>query len=309
MTGNRGYFSKIDETVTGKVRFGDDSKIDIKGKGSILFVTKNGERKVLADVYYIPDLRSNIISLGQATKSGCDVRMKENYLMLYDEDGHLLVKALGSKNCLYKVIMEAEFQNCLQVVKTGDSSTCHARLGHVNLENMKTMIKKELVIGLPNIQVEKEMCSSCFLGKQTRKTFPQATSFRASSILELVHADLCGPITPPTAAHNRYVFVLIDDHSQYMWSFLLREKSESLNKFKSFKAIVEQKTGLNIKTLRTDRGGEFMSQQFQASFLRNLWHQETFDSTLLSPTERSGGEKKQDAYGNDKKHFKTYEHT
>ena len=38
-----------------------------------MFLTKDGEKKTLADVYYIPDLRSNIISLGQATESGCDV--------------------------------------------------------------------------------------------------------------------------------------------------------------------------------------------------------------------------------------------
>ncbi|XP_024013779.1 uncharacterized protein LOC112087880 [Eutrema salsugineum] len=103
MTGNRSYFSKIDESVTGKVRFGDDSRIDIKGKGSILFVSKDGEKKILADVYFIPDLRSNIISLGQATESGCDVRMKGNYLTLYGSDGKLLVKAQRSRNRLYKV--------------------------------------------------------------------------------------------------------------------------------------------------------------------------------------------------------------
>lgn len=63
MTGNRAWFCKINEMVTGKVRFGDDSCIDIKGKGSILFVSRDGERNILADVYYLPDLKSNIISL------------------------------------------------------------------------------------------------------------------------------------------------------------------------------------------------------------------------------------------------------
>ena len=67
MTGNIGCFRKIDERVTGKVRIGDDSHIDISGKGSIVLTTKLGERKVLTDVYFIPDIRSNIISLGQAT--------------------------------------------------------------------------------------------------------------------------------------------------------------------------------------------------------------------------------------------------
>lgn len=76
MSGDRRYFSKIDETITGKVRFEDDSCIDIKGKGAIEFVDSNGELRTISEVYFIPDLRSNIISLGQATESGCDVRMR-----------------------------------------------------------------------------------------------------------------------------------------------------------------------------------------------------------------------------------------
>ena len=93
MTWNRNYFNKIDETITDKVRFGDDSRIDIKGKGSILFVSQNGSEKVLAEVYFIPALKSNIISLGQARESGCEVTMKEDYLILNDKDGNLITKA------------------------------------------------------------------------------------------------------------------------------------------------------------------------------------------------------------------------
>lgn len=67
MTGDRRYFDKLDDSVSRKVRFGDDSRVDIKGKGTIAFIDQNGEARVMTDVYYIPDLKSNIISLGQAT--------------------------------------------------------------------------------------------------------------------------------------------------------------------------------------------------------------------------------------------------
>lgn len=67
MTGDRRYFRHLDDTITGKVKFGDDSRIYIKGKGSIDFIDRNGEPRTMTEVYYIPDLRSNIISLGQAT--------------------------------------------------------------------------------------------------------------------------------------------------------------------------------------------------------------------------------------------------
>ena len=265
MTGVREWFCKLDEEITEKVRFGDDSCIDIKGKGSIIFVSKIGEKKILANVYYIPDLKSNIVSLGQATEAGCAVVMKDDYLTLHDREGILLIRAKRSKNRLYKVILEVGVSviKCLRAVITNERCEWHARLGHISYETIKAMVKNELVIGMTRAPTGKETCESCLLGKQTRQTFPQATSYRALSILELIHGDLCGPISPSTAARRRYMFVLIDDCSRYMWSLLLREKSEAFEKFKGFKALVEQETGAKIKTLRTYRGGEFMSQEFQ----------------------------------------------
>ena len=262
MTGNRSYFTTLDETITGKVKFGDDSRIDIKGKGSISFVLKNGERKTMSNVYFIPALRSNIISLGQATETGCEIRMKEDVLELYDRDSKLLIRSSRGRNRLYKVALDAESPSCLQIITSDVSSKWHARLGHINFENMRQMVDKELVTGIPKIMVMKKTCVSCLLGKQPRRSFPAATTYRASKKLELIHGDLCGPITPPTIGRNRYVFVLIDDYSRYMCTILLKEKSEAFAKFKKFKASVEQEAAVSIKTFRTDRGGEFTSREF-----------------------------------------------
>ena len=49
-----------------------------------------------------------------------------------------------------------------------------------------------------------------------------------------------------------------------MWLILLGEKGETFEKFRKFKAIVEQETGATITTFRTDRGGEFVSNEFQS---------------------------------------------
>lgn len=106
--------------------------------------------------------------------------------------------------------------------------------------------------------------SSCLLDKQARHSFPQATTYHADNLLDLIHGDLCGPITLPTPKKKRYIFVLIDDHSRYMWSILLKEKGEAFEKFKKFKTMVEQETWTTIKTFRTDRGGEFISTEFQS---------------------------------------------
>lgn len=64
-----------------------------------------------------------------------------------------------------------------------------------------------------------------------RHVFPQATLYRADKTLELVHANLCEPITPSKIPGNNYIFVLIDDHTLYMWTILLKEKSDTFEKF------------------------------------------------------------------------------
>ena len=202
--------------------------------------------------------------MGQATEAGCDIRLREDYLTLHDRDGNLLVKATRARNRLYKVDLKVENTKCLQLMALSNSTKWHARLGHINLETIKPMVTKELVVGIPSVPKEKEICASCLLGKQARQAFPKATTYRASQILELIHGDLCGPISPPTAAQRRYILVLIDDHSRFMWSYLLKEKSEAFEKFKGFKTLVEQETREKIKIFRTDRGGEFLSQEFQA---------------------------------------------
>lgn len=264
MSGDQRYFSAIDESVTGKVRFGDDSRIDIKGKGTIEFIDRNGEPRKILDVYFIPDLRSNIISLGQATESGCDVRMKGEYLTMHDKDGKLIAKAVRSKNRLYKVRMKVKDVMTLLTTTTSESSRWHARLGHINPETMRSMVLRGLVVGIPKMSIEKSVCGSCLMGKQARKSFPQATSYRASTLLELVHGDLCGPLTPSTSAGNKYIFVLIDDCSRYMWTVLMKEKGEAFEKFKAFKSRVEAEAKMKIQTFRTDRGGEFTSRAFNA---------------------------------------------
>ena len=216
----------------------------------------------MSNVYFIPALRRSIISLGQATESGCEVRIKEDLLYIYDRDGRLLIRTSRGRNRLYKVALEAENAKCLQVITSSESSKWHARLGHINFDNIKIMVDKELVTGLPKMSITKNTCISYLLGKQVRQPFPQATNFRASQRLELLHGDLCGPINPPTIGKNRYVFVIIDDHSRYMWTMLLKEKSEAFGRFKKFKVLIEREAGTTIKTLRTDRGGEFTSHDF-----------------------------------------------
>ncbi|XP_076951545.1 uncharacterized protein LOC143624939 [Bidens hawaiensis] len=113
MTRNRDYFSELNDSITRRIKFGDGSCVMIKGKGSILLEGKTGEQKLLTDIYYIPDLQNNIISLGQATESGCDVRMKDDCLTMHDKTGALLMKVTRNKSRLYKIKLKVGSPVCL----------------------------------------------------------------------------------------------------------------------------------------------------------------------------------------------------
>jgi transposase InsO family protein len=87
--------------------------------------------------------------------------------------------------------------------------------------------------------------------------------FRATERLELIHADLCGPITPATPGGKRYFLLMVDDFSRYMWLVLLSTKDEAEAAIRRIKAAAEVQSGCTLRTLRTDRGGEFTSRSFE----------------------------------------------
>ncbi|CAM8994711.1 unnamed protein product [Rhodiola kirilowii] len=98
MTGVKTNFNELDEKVSGQVKFGDGSVVQIKGKGSVLLKCKNGEQRLLSEVYFIPNLRSNIISLGQLAEEGSKVVLQGVFLWVYDKEGRLLMKVEQSGN-------------------------------------------------------------------------------------------------------------------------------------------------------------------------------------------------------------------
>lgn len=264
MTGDKAKFKELDTTITGRLKFGDGSAVQIKRKGSIILKCKNGEERTLHEVFYIPTLCSNIISLGQLSEKGNKVIINGEYLWVYEQHGNLLIKVKRSSNRLYKLLVETVEHACMLSKIEEATHLWHTRLGHVNLQSLVLMYKNQMVYGLPNVTHSTEVCTGCLMSKQMKKSFPSKASFIASKVLQLVHADLCGPIEPATSAGNKYFFLLVDDYSRVMWVYMLKNKSEAFCAFKKFRAQVEDGLDKKIKVLRTDRGGEFMSKDFAA---------------------------------------------
>ncbi|KAD7117216.1 hypothetical protein E3N88_04484 [Mikania micrantha] len=262
MTGCSSHFSSIDKEVSGLVRFGDGSKVRIMGRGTIVFDCKNGEQRVVNDVYYIPDLCSNILSLGQMTEVGCKVWMDEDQLWLYEDGYQLMMQVQRSPNRLYKISLKIGTPVCLLSSIKDQAWLWHARLGHLNFRAINNMKSKNIVIGDLTTMQGEQVCDACMLGKQARNSFPKKSLYRANKPFELVHTDLCGPISPPTLGGNRYFMLLVDDYTRYAWVYALRTKDEALGVFKKFKNEVELEHELKVKALKSDRGGEFLNRLF-----------------------------------------------
>jgi len=100
-----------------------------------------------------------------------------------------------------------------------------------------------MVRGLPQLPTSTTKCTACIIGKQHKESFPKKSQWHVSQRLQLIHADICGPITPTSNSKKMYFLCLIDDYSRKAWVYFLAEKSKALQHFQYFKKLVEKETG------------------------------------------------------------------
>ncbi|XP_052484453.1 uncharacterized protein LOC128039833 [Gossypium raimondii] len=172
MTGNKNLFSKLFESDCGEVKVGDGKAYKVSGVGELEFKTKQGRVEKMSEVYFVPGLKNNLLSVGHLLKKGYDIHFRD------------MACYLSKKNQIWT----------FELWKFGDA-------------------------------------------------------FKDDDVSSL--------------GGNRYFISFIDDYSRKLWVYCVKEKSEAFQRFKDFKAEVENFTGLKINTLRTDRGGEYFSKEFE----------------------------------------------
>ena len=80
---------------------------------------------------------------------------------------------------------------------------------------------------------------------------------------------MCGLLNVRARGVFEYFITFINDYSRYRFVYLLHRKFESFEKFNKFRAEAEKQLNKNIKLLRLDRGGEYLSDDFEKYLLDN----------------------------------------
>ncbi|MCO5566282.1 hypothetical protein L7F22_019958 [Adiantum nelumboides] len=179
---------------------------------------------------------------------------------------------------------EKQIQACIAETKTQamqDAEFWHARFGHVGYGSLMTLQRHNMVHDLSLLEMPpRHVCEGCVLGKMHRFAFSQVDSVRATRKLQLVHSDVCGPMRTPSVGNSLYFVTFIDDFSRFCCVYPLKAKSDVFAIFQHYVSMVENETGCKVQTLRTDRGGEYMSGAFK-DFLekKGIKHQCTMPYT------------------------------
>ena len=155
--------------------------------------------------------------------------------------------------------------SCL-VVKLDDVWLWHKRLCHVNFDNLISIRKMKKVRGLPKLKKSNNtMCKQCQLGKMKMSSF-KSNTYTSKEVLELVHTDLCGPIEVQSYKGDKYIMLFVDDYSRMMTIMFLKQNFNAFQIFKWYLARVEKEIGKKLKYLRSNRGGEFTSREFEVFY-------------------------------------------
>nr|GEY61478.1 hypothetical protein [Tanacetum cinerariifolium] len=142
----------------------------------------------------------------------------------------------------------------------------HCRLAHIGKTRMQKLQRKGLLESINDESFDK--CESCISGKMSKKPFNNNIE-RAIDLLGLIHTDVCRPLRHVSRKGASYFLTSTDDFGRYGYVYLLKYKHEVFENFKVFKSEVELQLGKKIKALRSDRGGEYLSQEFKDYLSKN----------------------------------------
>ena len=251
------------------IRVGNGARVAAVAVGTYALTLEGGNVIELNNCYFVPSINKNIISISRLDNDGYEITQKNNCCFIkYNNvilatasciNGHYILNT-------HNTILEITNTKKRKLEDINSSFLWHYRLGHIGNDRI-TKLHKGGYLGSFDYE-SYDTCESCLKGKMTKTPFT-GKGIRSSELLGLIHSDVCGPMTISARGGYAYFVTFTDDCSRYGHVFLIKYKHEVFEKFKYYQNVVEKQTGKSIKQLRSDRGGEYLSTEFQ-DFLAEL---------------------------------------
>ncbi|KAL0413267.1 UNVERIFIED_CONTAM: Transposon Ty2-GR1 Gag-Pol polyprotein [Sesamum radiatum] len=212
------------------LRLGDGKAVATEAVGSLRLVVSSHIKIDLKDVYFVPN---DVYHLLGTLVNGLYILQESN------------------------LIMTAQHKRKLD--NHENAQIWHARLGYISKDRIRRLVDSKS-LEIDNLD-HLPTCEFCLKGKMTKKPFVGQSAI-ADGLLDLVHTDVCGPLSISARGGFSYFIIFTDDHSRYGYVYLMRYKSEAFGRFKEYRLEVENQTNRKIKALRSDRGGEYLRGEF-----------------------------------------------
>lgn len=263
MTKEMKWLSDYEEfNVPKSVTIGNGETILAYGTGDVNILAFNGrswESKYLSKVLYVPQLKLNLFSQGQALDKGYQFKSDKVKCKLIKSGSIVAVGVRKQKlfMMMFKVIVARNIGNgeghANVVIKQESFKVWHERLAHQNVKQVRSFLKSMDV----NFSDDDSFtCDDCLIGKQHRSSFLNSNE-TATYCGEIIHSDVCGPMQEVSHGGSKYYVLFKDDFSHYRKVYFMKNKSEVVQHLKDFSKLLKHDTGNSLKILRSDGGGEY----------------------------------------------------
>ena len=107
MTGNKNCFVNFDESIQREVKTRDNKRLIVKGCGDVPIRTKQGINYI-SSVFYVPDLKNNLLSVAQPLRKGHDMNFKDNFCEIKDKNGVLVARVKMTSTKMFPLQIRSE---------------------------------------------------------------------------------------------------------------------------------------------------------------------------------------------------------
>lgn len=271
MTSSESFFDELEKSpcVTVMMADGNCSKSGGVGGGTVKGVNGTGDAVdiKLEKVLFVPNLEGGLLSVSRITDRGFNVLFTKDEVEIRNRSDNVV--ALGERRGGLYVLSETESVSvaAAQNHTVNCQHTWHRRFGHRDPAVLERIQNEDLATGMKLVNCGvKIVCEECLEGKMARLPYPQQAERKTTEPLQLIHTDLCGPMSNVTPGGKKFFMTLIDDHSRYVVMYLLSDKSEAKQHIMSFVRLVENQFGRKPQIIRSDRGGEFVNKELESFY-------------------------------------------